>query len=239
MNNINIDKFKNYLIHAFVAILVILIYLSSGNMQTELLRMFHIDPSTMSLSSKVIYLIVWDIVLMSVLILIYHKSYEKDIKDIKKNHSQYFQQYLKYWLVAVGIMFVSNVIIMAITGNTTSGNEKAVRELFSTSPIYVYFSGVIFAPIVEELVFRKCFHELMPNKYLFIFLSGFVFGGMHILTDYSGAMDLLYLIPYCAPGLVFAYIMYKTKNVLVSTGLHFLHNGLLISAQMFMYFFLN
>ena len=226
------DKIIKYIKRSSIALLTILLYLSSTNLQNEFLSFFHIDPVEMSNLAKVVFLIIWDIVLMGILLLIYHKSYEKDIKDMRKNHKKYYKK-------AVAVMFVSNVVIMAITGNATSGNEKAIRDLFSASPLYVYFSGVIFAPIVEELIFRKCFYELIPNKALFIFVSGFVFGGMHVLTSFSRPMDLLYLIPYCAPGLVFSYIMAKTDNVLVSTGLHFLHNGILIAVQMFLYLFVN
>ena len=239
MSREQMDKITNYLKGALLSVVAILLYLNSSVMQTAFLETLGVSPSTMSMTSKVIYLISWDIVLMAILGLLFYKSYEKDIEDIKKNHKEYFSKYLKYWLVSVGIMFVSNIVIMAITGNNTSGNEKAIRDMFSSSPIYVYFSGVIFAPLVEELIFRKCLYHIFPNKYLFIFISGVIFGGMHVITGYSGPLDLLYLIPYCAPGVVFAYIMYKTKNVLVSTGLHFLHNGILISAQLFMYIFMR
>lgn len=236
---IETKKIIDYLKRAIIAITAILIYFNSSTMQNNFFHSLNIDPASMSTLSKVLFLIIWDLVIMSILVLLYYKSFEKDIKEMKKKHKEYYQKYLKYWLIAVGIMFVSNALIMAITGNSTSGNEKAIRELFSTSPLYVYFSGVIFAPVVEELIFRKCFYDLIPNRYIFIFISGIVFGGLHVITSYSGPIDLLYLIPYCAPGLVFAYIMARTKNVLVSMGLHFLHNGILISIQMFFYLFMN
>lgn len=232
-------KVINYVKRAGIAIFAILIYFNSSSMQNSVLHFLNIDVASMSTVFKILFLIGWDIILMVIFAFLYYRSFQKDIKLMKEKHKEYYQKYLKYWLLSVGIMFVSNAIIMMITGNSTSGNEKAIRELFSTSPLYVYFSGVIFAPFVEELIFRKCFHDLIPNRYLFIFISGFVFGGLHVLTNYSGALDLLYLIPYCAPGLVFAYIMEKTDNVLVSIGLHFLHNGILISIQMFFYLFMN
>ena len=52
-------------------------------------------------------------------------------------------------------MIVSNCIISIILGNQLAANEKAVRELIDTYPIYMAFQLMIYAPITEELVFRK------------------------------------------------------------------------------------
>ena len=62
-------------------------------------------------------------------------------------------------------------------------------------------------------------------------MSGLIFGGLHVVGNINHWYDLLYLIPYCTPGFIFAYIMSKTNNVFVSMGLHFLHNGMIMSLQ--------
>jgi len=134
---------------------------------------------------------------------------------------------------------VSNLFIMLVTNNTTSGNEQAVRDMLVKSPIYAYFSGVIFAPVAEELIFRRGLRNIFRNDTIFILISGLIFGGLHIITGYSGVLDLLYLIPYCTPGIVFAYILTKTDNVLIPISIHFMHNGILIALQMFTYLFLS
>ena len=131
--------------------------------------------------------------------------------------------------------------VLLITGcnSKTSSNEEAIRNLVVKSPIYAYFSGVIIAPFIEELVFRRGLRNIINNNTLFILISGLVFGGLHIITGYSGITDLLYLIPYCFPGLVFAYILTKTDNILIPISIHLLHNGILISWQIFIYMFLT
>ena len=98
---------------------------------------------------------------------------------------------------------------------------------------------LIYAPIIEELIFRRSIRNIIPINSLFILVSGLVFGGLHVVTGYTGPIDLLYLIPYCTPGFIFAYILTKTDNVLVSASIHFMHNGILVAIQIFSYLFLT
>jgi hypothetical protein len=186
---------------------------------------------------KVVYLIIWEIITACIILLLLNKKISKDINDMKKNHKKYFSKYFKFWLISVGIMIVSNLVITLITGNETSSNESTIRDMFNISPIYIFFSSVIYAPIVEESVFRQGIRNIIPNKILFILISGLVFGGLHVVSGYTGPMDLLYLIPYCAPGIAFAYILADSDNLLISMGLHFMHNGILVALQFMLLFF--
>ena len=95
----------------------------------------------------------------------------------------------------------------------------------------MFISAVFIAPVLEELTFRQAFRNIFSNDKVFIIMSGLIFGGLHVVGNVNSPVDLLYLIPYCTPGFVFAYIMAKTDNVFVSMGLHFLHNGVMISLQ--------
>ncbi len=66
---------------------------------------------------------------------------------------------------------------------------------------------------------------MIKNKYLFIAIAGIVFGLMHVLTATTW-VEFLYIIPYSAPGLFFAYMLYKEDNVLVPISYHLIHNTL-------------
>ncbi len=226
-----------YLRNALLGILAILTYFVLPYLEAPVLDIIGINPSTMPNICKSIYLISWQIVIFGLILIIFNKDITKNFNDLKKNHLTYFNKYFKYWILALVIMMVSNAIIMLISGNETSGNEEAIRELFNDSPIYVYISSVFIAPFVEELVFRKAIRNIIPNNLAFIIVSGLVFGGLHVIYSIENWTDILYLIPYCTPGFIFAYIMSKTDNVLVSSSIHFMHNGLLMALQFFVLIF--
>ncbi len=57
-------------------------------------------------------------------------------------------------------------------------------------------------------------------------------------TETITLVDILYIIPYSVPGMAFAKMLSKTDNIFTSTGIHLLHNGLMIAMQFVMYFYL-
>ena len=134
-------------------------------------------------------------------------------------------------------MGISNGIINFMNHTTTSGNEEIIRSMFSENPIYVYLLSVFMAPFIEELVFRKSLKKIIPINWLFIIASGLIFGGAHLIGNTSSIIDYFYIIPYGSFGVAFAYIYAKTDNILVSSSLHFMHNGLLMALQFFILIF--
>jgi len=179
---------------------------------------------------KISYLIIYEIMEIAVLLLIFNKQIINNFEDMLKNHKQYFSKYFKYYLIGLAVMLISNFFIIFILDGGVADNEETIRNMFKVSPLYIYFSSVIYAPIVEELTFRQSLRNIFGKNFIFVILSGLIFGGLH-LSNISSITDLLYIIPYGSLGFVFAYILYKTDNIFISMGLHFMHNGILISLQ--------
>lgn len=183
-----------------------------------------------------IYLLILDVFILLIMYLIYEKEFNKAIDDIQLNHQKYFKENLKYYIIGIIIMIGANVIINYLGGGISS-NENSVRNELFKYPISTYISAVLFAPIIEETVFRLSFNAIFKNKMIFILTSGLFFGYLHVMTMPLDKLFPLYLISYASPGLAFAYINKKTNNILVSTGLHLMHNGILMSIQIFLLLF--
>lgn len=229
---------KNNIKNVSIGILAILIYFILPIFEALPFQLFHLDTATLPLVGKIIYMIAFETLLMCLIIFLFYPKLKEDWKDMKKNHMKYFSEYFKFWLLGLIVMMISNLCIAMFSNNEIASNEQAIQSLFSVSPIYVFFSAVIFAPIVEELVFRQGIRNIIKNDIIFILLSGFIFGGLHVISsDMTSLSELFYLVPYCAPGIVFAYILAKTNNIFVPIGLHFMHNGILISLQFLLLFF--
>ncbi len=229
-----LEKIETYIKNALLGILALLVYFILPEIQGIFFAIFKVDIANVSTNIKIIYSIVYNILILALIVLIFRKSLKKEFHDMKENHKNYYQNYFKYYLIGLVIMMFSNVIISSISKGGIAGNQESIEQLFEISPLYVYFASVIFAPIVEELVFRKAIRNIIPNKILFILVSGFLFGSLHVIGSIEAWYDLLYIVPYSSLGIVFAYILYKTENIFVSMGLHFMHNGILIALQFFM-----
>ena len=111
-----------------------------------------------------------------------------------------------------------------------------IRTTLNKAPLYMFFSSVIFAPFTEEMVFRQSIKNIITNKKTFIITSGLIFGGLHVIGNINTIYDILYIIPYATPGIALAIMLEKTDNIFVPMGIHFLHNGLLMTLQIILMF---
>lgn len=220
----------------FIGLGAFLTYFLLSEVEGLPFQLLNIDTSLMPTWIKIIYMISYEIIFMVIIAFIFRKKLKKDFNVIKEKHKVYYAECFKYWLLGIAIMMVSNVIISIINNGNIANNEETIRQMMSISPLYIFFSAVLFAPLVEELVFRQGFRYIFSNNILFIFMSAFVFGGLHVFTGMESLVDLLYIIPYGAPGAVFAYMLVKTDNIFVPIGFHFMHNGILVALQILLMF---
>ena len=52
-------------------------------------------------------------------------------------------------------MIISNFIITFFLTEAIAANEEAVRNMIDKIPLYMIFSVSIYAPFVEEIIFRQ------------------------------------------------------------------------------------
>ena len=233
--NKTLQEFKKYLKIAGISVLTIIIYGMTSILELGILYYSKIDTSKMSVLAKSIYLILCETLIITLIAVVNKNKLKKDFKEIKQKYEEYYTKYLKLYVLSLVIMMISNLFITNLT-NAIAGNEETIRQTLNKAPIYMFFSAVIFAPFTEEMVFRNSIKNIIKNKYAFILTSGLVFGGLHVIGNVNTLYDLLYIIPYSTPGIAFAYMLYKTDNIFVPMGIHFLHNGLLMTLQILLMF---
>ena len=223
----NIEKIEKKIIKALISFSLIILMLLWGIIPNIILLLLNIDINTLNDTTIYIITLINDILFLTILISIYYKS-------IKKNLFQYFKYNLKenlktsisYWLIGLGIMVVSNLFIAIIMNGQLADNEETVRNMIDIAPLYMLFQLAIYAPISEELIFRRSIRDIFDNKWLYALVSGLIFGGLHVISSITNLTSLLYLIPYCSLGIVFALLYYKTNNIFSSITVHALHNTL-------------
>ena len=211
-------------------IMTFLFYFFYQYLFIEILMLFNINYFNLNFSNKVLYLLISNFIFIIILILLFKDELKKDLIDFKKNHKKYITSNIWLYLFGIFLMGLSNYILQIITKLEISGNEESVRELISKAPIYMFFSTIIFAPIVEELIFRKTIRNIISKKYLYIIIAGLIFGVLHI-SDYTDINQLLMGIPYALMGFVFAYIYYRTDNIFTTMFFHLIHNLILFIIQ--------
>lgn len=228
--NETIKELRKYTKLFIIGISTIFIYILEPFLKIAILLIEKVNQNNLTLTSKVIYLSLFEIMIASIISLINHEKLIKNFKDFKKNYKTYLQKYLPYYILALIIMMTSNLIINRLTGSI-AGNEQAIQETLTKSPIYIFIQAAIIAPFIEEMVFRQSIRNIIKDNITFIITSGLIFGGLHVIGNINTIYDILYIIPYATPGIIFAYILTKTDNIFVPISIHFIHNFLLVTLQ--------
>ena len=165
-------------------------------------------------------------VYLFVIAFVYFQELKNEFKVFKRDFKNCVDTGLKYWLLGFFIMIVSNLIInYLIMGGNIAANEEMNRQAILENPLlYTIMTIGVFAPFIEEILFRKSTDKIFKKEIYYYVLSGVLFGFAHVMADLSSVLNLLYIIPYGALGYVFALMDKKTNTIFTSIMFHSLHN---------------
>ena len=199
-----------------------------------LLNRFGLNINGLSTSYKLFLFTGIDILFMLILFFIYRKDIIRDFNDFKTNGKKYFLFGFKVWILSlIGMIVINNIIYRIYFKQAT--NEVLVESYLTKFPLYMLFSSCIYAPFVEEIIYRKSIRNIFENVGVYILVSGLVFGAIHTLGYLNNSLELLYILPYGLVGAAFAYVYSKTDNIFNTIGIHFLNNFLSVLTMLSMF----
>ena len=223
---------KKRILGICTALITLLIFFSSSILQIIPITLFNIDRENYTTTDLAIVNAFVDVMIVIILVLIYFKELKVEFKRFKNKWKEDMDIAFKYWFIGLIIMCVSNVIIGIVTNLNTSSNENAVQGLVTATPLLMLFTAGIIAPIIEEITFRKAIAKIFTNKWLYVIMSGLIFGYLHVFGS-NNILEYLYIIPYGSLGFFFALTYYETKSIFPSIIMHAIHNSVLILLSIF------
>ncbi|QGM32465.1 CPBP family intramembrane metalloprotease [Bacillus sp. N3536] len=134
---------------------------------------------------------------------------------------------LGFLMVLYGQTLAANIEIRFFGIEAGSENTSQFMDLGNSVP-FVFFSIVLFAPILEELIFRRIiFGTLLPKTNFFVaaLVSSLSFAVIHF--------EFTHILIYAVSGFIFAFIYYKTKRIITSIIAHMLLNGFVVIVQLY------
>ncbi len=156
-----------------------------------------------------------------IFIIIFRKYLFSDLKDFKN-------------IILKGILIIIGGIILIkcsealcswfyklINQEMEGNNQNSVEEFVSKYPVLMFSSICIFAPFVEEIVFRKCIFSYFNKDIYGILVSTLAFGLIHVISS----LDFIHILPYLFAGALFslAYSLSK-RNIWVTIAIHSIVN---------------
>ena len=102
MNNIQQFK-KNISIFLSYFIYTVIIFIP--------LSILNIDITDLSQTTKMLYLLISDLLFLLILVKLYLKDIMQDLKNFKENFSDYLDEGMKCWIIGLAIMTITNILI--------------------------------------------------------------------------------------------------------------------------------
>lgn len=169
--------------------------------------------------------IIFDILLFILAVIFFFETLKRDFGAVKGN----IKSYIRYILPRYGVMYIVYIIVgwisIIITNQATTVNQEAVEAL---PKFYIIPAAIIWAPIVEEILFRGTLRKLIKNDIFYIIISALVFGLLHTISEVTILSMIINALPYAILGGFFAYLYTKTNNLSNCIGCHAFHNTIAV-----------
>ncbi|MGT2912077.1 CPBP family intramembrane glutamic endopeptidase [Streptococcus cameli] len=133
---------------------------------------------------------------------------------------------LAYVLVFYALLLATSALgswLMDLQGKADTDNSVLIDSVRTQLPIWhSFFSSVVVAPVVEEMIFRGIVPQILFPKHQLIglLISAVIFGFFH------GVATLGEAVIYIGAGLVFGLAYYRKQSVTDSILLHLVANFL-------------
>lgn len=155
--------------------------------------------------------------------LTYKDFFSKNTRTDAMSGDQAFLWTLGGIFLAYAAQICSGLIITYLLGvEMNSENTTMLLDVARLTPIFIPVI-CLFAPILEEIIFRGILFKAVAEKTNFfvgVLFSSIVFAFIH--------NDFAYFISYFMMGLVFAFLYHKTNRLIVPIIVHAVMNSLVV-----------
>ena len=158
-----------------------------------------------------------------------YKDFKEDFIKLKENKKFYLWFIPVSTVLFVGISYLVDYLV-GLAAESSENQLQIVNILENGGFVPMLISTVILAPLVEELVFRKCIFSLCGKKKIIFayLLSIILFVLPHMLSTKTDiGMWLLQSIPYLVSAIMFAVIYHLSKFNIYATMIAHICNNIL------------
>lgn len=194
-------------------------------------------PITPSGAYSLIVKMIIDVSFITLTYFMFKETINSSFKKIFKEPWKFIKYVVFFWILFLILPSIYSAVMEKIF-NISAPNNYGMLNLAKKVPGYLIFNMIIFAPFIEEMVFRNGFKVLIKNKFLYVVISTLVFAlffayatnngvtanifGMEILLSY------IFIVPYIITGFISSYTYLKTDNIFVPMVIRIIQNIFLL-----------
>ncbi len=137
-------------------------------------------------------------------------------------------------MLQVALSIILKMLSLIFDFETISQNTQQLAEMIKRVPLLAVY-GIVFAPILEELVFRKAifgyFYDILTGtKEIFRFIIAGIITGILFAIPHDGFTPLM--IVYIVMSLLFSFLYKYTGRIVTPILAHMFMNSLVFIAQL-------
>lgn len=190
-----------------------------------------ISSLTVSITNFIVHLL-----FLGIIVFIFKDELLENLKEFKTNTGTKITKILLYFLVFIGIMLISNVILSLVGVDTSqTSSSKMISNVFNNVPfgtLFACFLTIIFYPVVEELMFRKSLRPAIENGVLFVIITSLLSWYFQV-TLLNPSVNEFILAIQTLLNSIFAGIVYvRTNNIIYTISSRMLFNILICVIQL-------
>lgn len=178
------------------------------------------------INNNITIMFVSDLIFTLVVLKVYKKDLQEEFNEYKKQKSK-----LKNILIWVLILFGVNIVLSLILKivmpqlNNLDNNSESIVQLFEISTIYTFFKTLLYAPVIEELVFKKAIRDIIHNDTAFVLISSSIYTIMNFIYTTSVPEYIWFdIIQYFTFSSILSLAYIKNKNIIPVMIIKFIYN---------------
>lgn len=166
---------------------------------------------------------------LAVMIYVSKEELLKGYKIFKLNKKKCISIILKNTLFLLLLVSILSSVASYLFKTAGSSNQLALNSQSVTNPCLTVFVTCIFAPIVEECIFRGSILPIFEDqryKFFGLCISAAIFGFIHVMSYLfsSGLSEIGYWFIYSMIGYVIGRAYFKSQSLIVCILIHALYN---------------
>ncbi|MDO4814083.1 MAG: type II CAAX endopeptidase family protein [Gemella sp.] len=195
-----------------------------------------------SIEHRYYVLLFWQIIAITIMSIVIRNTRLNTVENTAKRYSflKAIGAGISFFFIMMLIQMVLSIILQILASiygfNPISQNTQDISTAMKKAPILILYV-VLFAPILEELVFRKAIFGYLydiidTSKEWIRFILAGILSGLAFAIPHDGISPIA--VVYVVMSLVFAYLYRKTSNIVAPITAHVLMNLAVVLVQFYL-----
>lgn len=178
------------------------------------------------INNNITTMFISDLIFTLIVLKVYKQDLQKEFTEYKVQKSK-IKNILIWVLILFGVNIIFSLILKIVMPQLDSldNNSESIIQLFELSTVYTFFKTLLYAPVIEELIFKKSIRDVINNNMAFVLISSSIYTIMNFIYTSSIPEYMWFdIIQYFTFSTILSVAYIKNKNIIPVMIIKFIYN---------------